>query len=564
MTRKFKNEKRDIILIIISGILIHLTMLFVSGAWWDDWKFYVNDYFDVAMRTHYISAGRLDAYYIIGLVNQLPVCLFRLVVIICFTLSAVFIYKMLLNLFNDRHQAFIISILYNAIPVNDVRLMKCVFPYTFALCFFWLGTLLLTYTFKTQKKRNKYILRIFTLILYFVAFSTSSLLVYYIIPLAIIWFIEAYELIKEKNLHFRTYLKRVLKYLDFYILPILFWSVKNIFFSASGLYKSYNSVSVGRSLSAITLTGKTAVYSGAHILFSWFSVIKENLFIIVCFAVIVFACFLLRDSFAKEMKHIPKRYQLLGIIIGGVIYLLGLFPYVVVRQGVLSTTGLEGRDSLLACLGICIMVYYFMNLLSIPNWGQYALAICIMFASFLHFHGWYMTYLKDYYDQVALQQNWRNTNEVKDGKTFIYIRENNSRLNADRFYSLCALSKQVYGDTSRFFSCGINDLKYITDSTNQVLYLYVEDTTSSMDQYDMSNIKIDGIMIADYNLTIEDCYKLKFEELFRHDDFLNDVEGYIEYSYIPIDAETSEQILKMYEDGILTSNDELIEICSLH
>ena len=534
-------------------------MLLVSGAWWDDWKYYVNDYFGIDMRTHYLSAGRIDAYCIIALVDQLPSYLFRLVVIMCFTLSAVLIYYILLKLFDDRYQAFIISILYNAIPVNDARVMRCVFPYTFALAIFWLGTLLLIYMLEAQKKRDKYILRIVTLILYFISFTTNSLLVYYIIPLAIIWVLEANELFENKNLHVKAYIKRVLKYLDFYILPILFWGIKNIFFHTKERYENYNEVSIGKCLSALIITGRAAAESGKRILLSWSSVVKQIPFSLFGFIIIFLVCFLLRDRISKETKHISKRYQFLGFILGGIIYLIGLFPYVVIRQGTLLTTGLSGRDAILACLGICIMVYYFMNLLSIPNWGQYAIVICVIFSSFIHFHLWYMTYIKDYYQQVALQQSWQNTDEVRDGRTFIYIRKKGNGLDTERFYSLGALSKQTYGDASRFYVCGINRLDLLTSNNRDSLNMFVKDPVDNIYQYDVNNIKIDGIMIADYNLTTKNCYKLKYEELFRHEDFLNDVECHIDYEYIPVDEEMSEQIFEMYEEGALTTNDELLK-----
>ena len=60
------------------------------------------------------------------------------------------------------------------------------------------------------------------------------------------------------------------------------------------------------------------------------------------------------------------------------------------------------------------------------------------------------------------------TDDVEEGKTFIYISKNKGPLNDERYYSLNALAKEVYGDTSRFISKGIDSLERIT--TNRKNY----------------------------------------------------------------------------------------------
>ena len=57
------SSKKQIIAILSSSILIHIFIILVTGAWWDDWKFYVNDFSKI--YNHYVSAGRTDAYWLI-------------------------------------------------------------------------------------------------------------------------------------------------------------------------------------------------------------------------------------------------------------------------------------------------------------------------------------------------------------------------------------------------------------------------------------------------------------------------------------------------------------------
>ena len=109
-------------------------MPFVLGSWWDDYKYQVFKYADI--KEHMVSAGRLDAYYMLMPVNRLPIWMFRVLVVILYMISAVLIYLIVAQTFENLQMAFGIGILYNAIPVNDVRLMKCVYPYTLSVCMF--------------------------------------------------------------------------------------------------------------------------------------------------------------------------------------------------------------------------------------------------------------------------------------------------------------------------------------------------------------------------------------------------------------------------------------------
>ena len=104
----------------------------------------------------------------------------------------------------------------------------------------------------------------------------------------------------------------------------------------------------------------------------------------------------------------------------------------------------------------------------LPAWVQYAVEFCLLVTSNLHFDQWYLAYLQAFYEQKALQAEWLETDDVEEGKTFIYISKNKGPLNDERYYSLNALAKEVYGDTSRFISKGIDSLERIT--TNRKNY----------------------------------------------------------------------------------------------
>lgn len=101
------SKKRQVITIFSISTLIYVYIIFVSGAWWDDWKFYVDNYRDI--RDHYVSAGRLDAYYLIFPASGIPTWMFRLIVLVCFSLNAVIIYLLILMLGETEKTGFMIA-----------------------------------------------------------------------------------------------------------------------------------------------------------------------------------------------------------------------------------------------------------------------------------------------------------------------------------------------------------------------------------------------------------------------------------------------------------------------
>lgn len=150
-------DKKKQVIIVCFSVIIHFFMILVKGSWWDDCKWYVSSNADI--KAHMITAGRLSAYYLTVMVNWMPAWMFHLNIVACFTVSAVAIYYIIVDVFGRQREAFWIAVLYNAIPVNDLRIMKCTFPYTVALMCFWISTYLLTSPaiWHNLRRRNMYI-----------------------------------------------------------------------------------------------------------------------------------------------------------------------------------------------------------------------------------------------------------------------------------------------------------------------------------------------------------------------------------------------------------------------
>ena len=551
-----KKEIRALLIIILSSVFVHFFLIFVTGAWWDDWKFYVNDF--STMRDHYISAGRLDAYLLLSIVSSLPDWAYRLTVLICYITSAIFIYMALLNVFADHQMALIISVLYNAIPVNDLRVMRCVFPFAIATTLFWAASYLLLISIDSHSKLRRMSMRVAALSLFFVSFSTNSLMFFYIAPICFLWIKLWLKERTKGNSNIFHFIKSILKYPDFYFIPFIFFVIKKIWLSpeAGGLYSSYNQITIPNLCHAIILMPNVLWQMCKSVAKNWVIIVLNYRYIIFFYLIIIVIFSLAKRKFDLGRRIKSFKVSCVLVVCGLAMILMGLYPYVVIRLDVIGTTGTSGRDAMLVCIGFAILIYGFFALLRIPSRIQYALVSCIILTSCIHFSYWYCLYQGAYYEQVALQSAWVETEDVRTGRTFIYIRMNEGTLALERFYTLNALSKRTYGDSKRFVAKGVSNLMYLT--TFEKAELMRNDNVNSFDEYDMGNTKIDGIMIASYSISHQETIRLKWLEICDHNAFLAGSRKCLNYEYIPVDESLSEAIYNGYLNGTITYDDQLL------
>lgn len=532
-------------------------MPFVLGSWWDDYKYQVFKYADI--KEHMVSAGRLDAYYMLMPVNRLPIWMFRVLVVILYMISAVLIYLIVAQTFENLQMAFGIGILYNAIPVNDVRLMKCVYPYTLSVCMFLTATYLLIRGFKRRDYNFEYITRIGCCILFLISFSMNSLLFYYIIPVALLWYCIAKETIcKGEKRDGLLFVQKVMEYWDLYIIPFAYFAIKKLFLQpdSQGLYANYNSITIEKCLNAIKILPDVFVNMLVDIVKNQYATVERNNVIIIIFGIIFALFFCGRKKIVMQSYRMNLKQKLACEAVGIIITMCGLYPYVVIRQSRIESYGVGGRDAILVCLGISIMFFGILEIICAYDWIKFALSACILVVAFFHFTYYYSGYMRDYYNYAMLQQKWLQTDAVEKGNTYIDIRNKENQTVTECFYMYNAMATEVYGNSKRFISEGINDLYFLTEYDKKELMK--NDIVYGYSEYNLDDIKIDGIMIVTYNMKENDALRLRLKEVLTNNDYSQQLEEYIDYRYIPITQEESSQILQSYLNKEIQNNDELL------
>lgn len=157
---------------------------------------------------------------------------------ICIYFISILSYKILISskLFKDT-EALFITVFSIVFPYYIARFSNCLIHYTLCLLLFYFGFYLVTKYL--QAKETKY--RIFALLLFFISFSMNSLLVFYAVVLSYIFYFE----LRENPLSINLIYKKFISYLDFLLLPIIYFSIKTKFYPASGIYSfGYNKVTL--------------------------------------------------------------------------------------------------------------------------------------------------------------------------------------------------------------------------------------------------------------------------------------------------------------------------------
>ncbi len=571
MERKLSGKQRlrhDILLIIISGLIPHFTMVFINGGWWDDLKFGVCSYPDI--RDHFMSAGRFIAYYMLGLIYWMPLWLQHFSVIIINILTAFFIYSVLKRVFKcfdigDRAALFAAG-LYNLVPVNDSRIMECVFPYTLCILLFWIAS----YLMMIQNERNggkKISLRILSFALFLLSFSTNSLLVFYCVPVGILFMIIANEELSGGR-SFTASIKRWLKYADYCILPFAFFVGKKLVMPPTGIYDDYNTVTMDRCINAIRILPKAIIYDFAMILRNWLNIFREWRWTTALIVLILILFFCRRDKYISDSVSVTK--SIAGAVAGLIVFTAGLFPYVVIRQNPVETIGFDGRDSVLLGLGFAITVCFAMKLIRMPEWVNMAVITCCLVLAFIHFGSWYLRYQEGTYEQQALKEMWLNGGDTKEPGEYIYINTGVDKITGrdihayqgfkkQVFWTMSAISNEVYGDTGRMYYTSPDEFDYLEDRSK--LMPYIKDITYCVDEFDPTHKEINGIIYAESDITASECILLKYYELMGDERFKEMLMAHFIYSYSPLTVSESDKLIYEYKKGNINTIGDLKDIC---
>ncbi|WP_423818737.1 hypothetical protein V5739_14405 [Salinimicrobium sp. TIG7-5_MAKvit] len=422
-------------------------MLINPGVFWDDWTIFNMD--DKGLMNQYYGNGNLIFGYIHLFLKNFSgsLWLYHALSFSCQLLNIYLLFKIMskLRLRNQERLFFSIAIVIFAVfPIHDAKATIIIFPHILCLTAFIMGSfLLLKYI-----HQNKLVHRILSLLFFLFAFLINSHLVFYALPIFFILFHEYWVLFfrkKYKNLKAlaRSVGFRVLSYIDFLVLPFVFWFIKLSFLKPSMQYKSigYNTVKLE---SLLEIPYRTVVFLYVS-LTDIIPIILEAIIHIEIWVLLVVFSWISYKHFLKLKLDftVSWRYAVWGLVV----LILGAFPYLMVNKYPSYLDYLSRHQlllgfgfSLLFCAVIFLLKSEFLKRIIFSLSISSFMAVTI----FLHF-----SYFKGYIKQEVFQDYFLSSSHFpsKIPETIILIDHTENftqKGNPTKFYAFAGMLKKQY------------------------------------------------------------------------------------------------------------------------
>ena len=510
--RGWSAAKQDIAIITIAYFLSQGALLFLTGKWVDDWNPYWDD--EILREMAYRYGQGEPFIWLKKLSYVLPGNGYLFLIFFFYYMASLSLYWILLSVNNiPRWDRIWLVLFFAVLPVNDARAMNICFPYGFCYGVFYFAFFLLTHLFSINNIFLHWLIRICTLMVFIASFPTNSLLVFYAIPLAYIWYRD-----DKRGISF------LWRYADFLVIPLAFWIIKKSLWPAYGFYADYYKVGIlGMARAGVYVFPESLAVLGRI----FFAIVNPIVFWGIC----VWGLFKLYQCFICEMPHTinNRKGMITGIIIGLIVLNIGIFPYLVIGNPVIYIAAFEGRNALLVPLGAAFVFYYGIKLCPVEEKMRHVVCAMVVLMSIGKMNHRYMDYQEWAYQQMAIGEHMRHSSEIRDGQNFLWVHLG-ARHRCD-FWSMAGISREVFGDEKRLF---------LTQHELHAKYWFQEgvgeNTLTSrhhnLGQYDLKNQKIDGVILYQYSgISKRMLLGLKFDEMFRPQRFLERISslGYMDY-----------------------------------
>jgi len=194
-----------------------------NSNWSDDWdEFMFKELTEFDYNSFGFAPWKRLLYPLFDFVGPTGI---RLLVFVCFFLSAVFFFGIIkkIKIIEPRDHKFAV-LLFLILPFNSVRVASYVFYFTTSYLYFFAGWYLVV-NFRTTKTR------LISFLLFFLSFQMFTLTVFFVLPIAHLLMLEVrdggkkiYQCLRSNSL--------------FLLLPILYWVSRSIFFPSDREYHS--------------------------------------------------------------------------------------------------------------------------------------------------------------------------------------------------------------------------------------------------------------------------------------------------------------------------------------
>lgn len=500
----------------ISNIFLLLNF---NAIYWDDWAwFYQEDISFVLQAFDQLKVGYKGEFFLflmnLDFYGAYP---FRIFVFIAIFISGLCVYYILSKIEHfDRHSRFFIVLFFLLAPLFTSKMLASISIFYLPVMFFFIGFAIMV---KYVNEGNIFN-RILALILFTLSFSTNSVLVFYFIIFIFLYYFHfnsfngILEFIKNMLLISK-------KYIDFLLIPFLYYIYKSIYMVPWGLYEGYNGISLLKMLNPI----KYFESIGRNFFDPIFSSLQETSSIIVFLIFFIYIIDIFKKNKHLNMIEDEKNKKLLLFVIGFIMFIFATMPYIAVDK--MPKMGFsDSRFQILLPLGFSILLYYSVLLIFKNNFRKYMLLVLIF--SFIIFNikdqfAWNI----DWQYQQSIKQNIEDSEIIKNNSTFLVINQLNDKFYNSRkppFYEFSGISKQALGTDDKLFvykSEDVEEYKKIVQYKHYNISNWIESNLVKI-YFINTNIQSSNSKI------LKTILKLKYLEIFDKESYKIEVKKLVE------------------------------------
>lgn len=403
------SRTRSILLLVLVYLLARGPLvLSLDGVWWDDWTLVTNQ---SAILSQFRQAG-LPWIGILHLgLSSLGPAGYHVISLILFFSQGLIVYVLVgtIRKMSDWERVFFCSA-FLVLPLNAARHTMIVLPYTMSITLF-----LTAWWILVRATKRRVLSTITAAALFLVSFTTGSLLVFFIVPVIHLWWLND----SGSGWSAKTFARR---YSWLFLLPLGYFSATRAWFVPYGAFEGYNALSARGLIEG----GFLGLLTGIALLSSiWFG--------------------------RSLNKHLYEFVVTLST--GAFLVAIAVFPYVAVGARPLYR-GWSTRHELLVPFGASVILLAIVRLM-IQSLGTKAAAafgaLILVFAIGASAQTG-IAYRDDWQKQRALIQLMAESEMLKHHSLFVFVDETleqNVFGYSYRFYAWNGMLTRAFGDSTR-------------------------------------------------------------------------------------------------------------------
>lgn len=484
MNNNFSNNKSlNFIILFIAVFFIFISnfvfLLNFDSVYWDGWVIYNQDIPTLSYLFHQIqnSIHGYLIFFLLEIGNGLYS--FRVLMFLMHLLVAFMLFGILKRItYFGLLSSFLLSSTYFLLPIFQSRVSISIIPFYFSVFLFFLAWYFYSYYFESKSFLKKTLVILF----FFLSFTTNSLMVFYFVFLLYLFIVKYYQ-------HGEFFTKFLVGEFVFLVLPFLFFLFKINFLVPNGIYQGYNGFVFDIDLIYLKwlfnhLTSGIFIFDKLKIKELFFSFWFYALLPTIVFSVIL-NYYLKRGFLSIYNICIPNLLSFIFFLAAGCFLVsISYFPYLVVGK-VPTLYGWDSRFMIIAFLPYAFMIYglmgiffhfslklFFIFKFNLNEQRKINLFLSSFFFVFIVFSMRSMSeqnkYNVDWFYQVGIKENFRESEVVKMNDTFMVKSHLNKSFYNDRVfnhYEWNGLLKDVFGNdeklmiTSEYFVFNVDELE---------------------------------------------------------------------------------------------------------